>query len=62
MRADDEMLFIVIHQSYVLWFKQILHEIGIVREIFLKQNIGDNSADMHNAVHRLKRAGLPCIC
>ena len=24
----DEMLFIVIHQTYELWFKQILHEIA----------------------------------
>jgi len=24
----DEMLFIVIHQVYELWFKQILHEVG----------------------------------
>lgn len=58
VRADDEMLFIIIHQSYELWFKQILHEVGIVREIFLKQNIEDNSADMHNAVHRMKRVGI----
>ena len=26
----DEMLFIVIHQVYELWFKQILHEVGAV--------------------------------
>src|SRR5581483_8792019 len=26
----DEMLFIVIHQVYELWFKQLLHEIGAV--------------------------------
>jgi tryptophan 2,3-dioxygenase len=58
VRADDEMLFIIIHQSYELWFKQILHEVGIVREVFLKQNIEDNSSDMHNAVHRLKRVGI----
>ncbi len=30
----DEMLFIVIHQVYELWFKQLLHEVGaIVREL-----------------------------
>jgi tryptophan 2,3-dioxygenase len=28
----DEMLFIVIHQIYELWFKQILHEMGAVIE------------------------------
>ena len=22
----DEMLFIIIHQTYELWFKQVLHE------------------------------------
>lgn len=26
----DEMLFIIIHQVYELWFKQLLHEIGAV--------------------------------
>ncbi len=25
--SHDELLFIVIHQTYELWFKQILHEI-----------------------------------
>jgi tryptophan 2,3-dioxygenase len=27
----DEMLFIVIHQTYELWFKQILHEFDLFR-------------------------------
>ncbi|GAB3476463.1 tryptophan 2,3-dioxygenase [Amycolatopsis cihanbeyliensis] len=33
-RSDehDEMLFIVIHQVYELWFKQILHELGYVQD------------------------------
>ncbi len=26
--AQDEMLFIVVHQAYELWFKQILHDFG----------------------------------
>lgn len=55
IRADDEMLFIIIHQTYELWFKQILHEINIVREIFLQPNVPDNSPDIYNAVSRLKR-------
>jgi len=30
----DEMLFIIIHQTYELWFKQIVHELdGIIRRI-----------------------------
>ena len=28
----DEMLFIVIHQTYELWFKQMLHEIAEVQK------------------------------
>src|SRR5207247_581419 len=30
----DEMLFIVIHQVYELWFKQVLHELGHLEEAF----------------------------
>jgi len=55
IRADDEMLFIIIHQTYELWFKQMLHEVNIVREIFNQQNIQDNTPDIYNSVHRLKR-------
>ncbi len=28
----DETLFIIIHQTYELWFKQILHEVGLLQE------------------------------
>lgn len=55
VRADDEMLFIIIHQTYELWFKQILHELDIVREIFKQPNIHNNAPDIYNSVHRLKR-------
>lgn len=54
IRADDEMLFIIIHQTYELWFKQILHELNIVREIFKQPNVSDNSSDIFNANSRLK--------
>jgi len=55
VKADDEMLFIIIHQTYELWFKQILHELGIVRGIFNQPNIHNNAPDIYNSVHRLKR-------
>ncbi len=55
VKADDEMLFIIIHQAYELWFKQILHELGIVRAIFNQHDIEENTADLYNSVHRLKR-------
>jgi len=31
-REHDEMLFIIIHQTYELWFKQILHEFGKLKK------------------------------
>lgn len=55
VRADDEMLFIIIHQTYELWFKQILHELNIIREIFKQPNIPNSSPDIYNSVHRIKR-------
>lgn len=32
--SHDETLFIIVHQAYELWFKQILHELDSVLEIF----------------------------
>jgi tryptophan 2,3-dioxygenase len=53
--AHDEMLFIIIHQTYELWFKQILYEIDSIAEIMNKPSINDNSPDLQIAVHRLNR-------
>jgi tryptophan 2,3-dioxygenase len=44
----DEMLFIVIHQVYELWFKQVLHELDYL-QCLLDRNDGDR------ARHTLKR-------
>jgi len=55
IRADDEMLFIIIHQAYELWFKEILHELNIIRNIFRQEDIPNNSPDIYNCVHRIKR-------
>jgi tryptophan 2,3-dioxygenase len=54
-RAHDEMLFIVIHQAFELWFKQILFELDYVTGVFSKEKINDNSEDMNLVVHRLQR-------
>ena len=51
--AHDEMLFIIVHQVYELWFKQILHEIGSVIDLFSEQRMDDR--DMGVAVARLGR-------
>ncbi|MBX2892938.1 MAG: tryptophan 2,3-dioxygenase [Saprospiraceae bacterium] len=52
--AHDEMLFIIIHQAYELWFKQILFEIDSVADI-MANPINDNSPDLQTVVHRLSR-------
>jgi tryptophan 2,3-dioxygenase len=44
----DEMLFIVIHQVYELWFKQVLHEVDYLEGV-LERNEGPR------ARHTLKR-------
>lgn len=44
----DEMLFIIIHQVYELWFKQVLHELDHLREC-LEAN------DAPAALHTFKR-------
>ena len=53
--AHDEMLFIVIHQAYELWFKQVLHEVGSVITIFSDGHVDDNAGELSIAVHRLRR-------
>lgn len=53
--AHDEMLFIIIHQAYELWFKQIMFEIESVADIMSQQAINDNSPDLQTVVHRLNR-------
>jgi len=44
----DEMLFIVIHQVYELWFKEMLHEL-----VYLEESLRDNATP--RALHTLKR-------
>jgi len=53
--AHDEMLFIIIHQTYELWFKQVLFELGSVLDIMSKPALNDNSGDLQTIVHRLDR-------
>lgn len=53
--AHDEMLFIIIHQTYELWFKQILFELDAVLSTMQQPVLNDNAADLQTVVHRLKR-------
>ncbi|KAM6953841.1 tryptophan 2,3-dioxygenase A [Aplochiton taeniatus] len=40
-KIHDEHLFIVTHQAYELWFKQILWELDSVRDIFISGHVRD---------------------
>lgn len=53
--AHDEMLFIIVHQAYELWFKQVLFELDFVCNVFKKERIDDNSEDLNLVRHRLRR-------
>jgi tryptophan 2,3-dioxygenase len=44
----DEMLFIIIHQTYELWFKQVRHELGFLTALL-------DSGSLPRASHTLKR-------
>ena len=44
----DEMLFIVIHQTYELWFKLMLHEIEKIKQDF-------SGGDLYGAIHTFHR-------
>lgn len=55
MEAHDEMLFVVIHQAYELWFKQILFEVQSVIDILNQPVINDNGPELQSMVHRLQR-------
>src|SRR3970040_429336 len=49
----DEMLFVIVHQAYELWFKQILWEIDDLLAIFGRDLVDEQ--DMGTAVGRLRR-------
>ena len=51
--AHDEMLFIVVHQAYELWFKVILFELDRVQDIFSGPRTDDSS--LGAAIHGVER-------
>ena len=52
-KAHEEMLFIIVHQAYELWFKQILHEIDSINQMFTDDTVDEKSIGI--AVSRLNR-------
>ncbi|WP_315838170.1 tryptophan 2,3-dioxygenase family protein [Bradyrhizobium prioriisuperbiae] len=53
VKAHDEMLFIIVHQAYELWFKQILHELDRIEADFGTIPVTDDA--MARIVHGLNR-------
>ena len=53
--AHDEMLFIIIHQAYELWFKQILFEVDSIIDIMSNDSINDNTPQLQTITHRINR-------
>lgn len=51
--AHDETLFIITHQAYELWFKQIIHELDSLLEIFGQDYVPERN--LAQAVSYLKR-------
>ena len=51
--AHEEMLFIIVHQVYELWFKQIIHELDSVLDLFSGKEVRDR--DLSIAIGRIRR-------
>ena len=52
--VHDEMLFIVVHQTYELWFKELLHELTGIREALLNRTI-ELAKPLFRRVHVIER-------
>lgn len=51
--AHDEMLFIIIHQIYELWFKEIIHDLTSVMKMFESDSMDEKNVGI--AVARFER-------
>ena len=51
--SHEEMLFIIIHQTYELWFKQILHELDSAKILFKADKIDESNIGV--IVNRMDR-------
>jgi tryptophan 2,3-dioxygenase len=51
--VHDEMLFIIVHQAYELWFKQLIWELDSIRGLFSKPRLDER--DTRVVTNRLRR-------
>ena len=57
----DELLFIVIHQTYELWFKQLLHELdAVIANLQTAAALPAAEAEHHDAVYEAARLLRRC--
>jgi len=54
--VHDEHLFIITHQAYELWFKQIIVEIDSIRKLFMERLLDESK--MLIIIHRLNRCNI----
>ena len=51
--SPDEMHFIIVHQTFELWFKQVIRELTEVRDILAQDHVPED--DIPRAVDHLGR-------
>ncbi|HEY9030917.1 MAG TPA: tryptophan 2,3-dioxygenase family protein [Kangiella sp.] len=56
--AHDETLFIIVHQAYELWFKQVLHEIHSILPVLSQSHVDESNISTVNLrlerIHRIQ--------
>lgn len=56
--AHDETLFIIVHQAYELWFKQVLHEIYSILPVLSQSHVDESNISTVNLrlerIHRIQ--------
>ncbi|GAA0213587.1 hypothetical protein GCM10009123_21030 [Kangiella japonica] len=56
--AHDETLFIIVHQAYELWFKQVLHEIHAILPTLSQEHVDEDKLSTVNLrierIHRIQ--------
>lgn len=58
VHAHDELLFIITHQAYELWFKQILHEMTSIQELLSQRPVPEHH--IGTALFRVQRINRIC--
>ena len=52
--AHDELLFIIVHQAYELWFKELLFELESIRDLIFERNVS-RARHFLGRVHAIER-------